>query len=117
MTVFGEIKYAFVARSMAARGAGLFGSAATTAWRQLRLQQLGVAHGEPTAEPVFVRFVWILIRDIRLRQAIAHSGVHIIAPWEEIVQRFMESYEAVLPQMERSTCTGPVEFCARRGMV
>ena len=69
----------------------------------LRLQQLRVAHGKSAAQPVLVRFVWILIRDIRLRQAVAHSGVHIIAPWEEIVQRFMESYEAVLPKMK-----GPV---------
>ena len=67
------------------------------------LQQLGVAHGEAAAQPILVGLVGILVRDICLRQAVAHSGVHIITPREEIVQCFMESYEAVLPQMKRST--------------
>ena len=81
------------------------------------LQQLGVAHGEAAAQPILVGLIGILVRDICLRQSIAHSSVHIITPREEIVQCFMESYEAVLPQMKRTTCSSPVEFLARRGMV
>jgi hypothetical protein len=47
MTVFGEIKYAFVARSMAARGAGLFGPAATTAAASCGYNSWGLRTANP----------------------------------------------------------------------
>ena len=98
-SVVAAIACPFVARSIAARGARRRPSQSGA--KSYLLQQLGVAHGEAAAQPILVGLVWILVRDISLRQPVAHSGVHIITPREEIVQCFMESYEAVLPQMKR----------------
>ena len=78
-----------------------------------RQRALASDGGRHKAEPILVRLVWILVRDIYLRQAVPIA----VCTSSEIVQCFIESYEAVLPQMKRSTCAGPVEFRAGHGML